>query len=93
MNRTNCLTSTTISAGAPTRIIYGEAVRQTVIVAWESSGRICGKGLKAALPHLVGCRVAGSWFYVTRPKVAPRNRVRPTYLRMVFCAYMSVRTQ
>ena len=48
------MTSTTISAGTPTRIIYGEAVRQTVIVAWEASGRICGKGLKAALPHLVG---------------------------------------
>ncbi len=48
------MTSTSMSAGASTRIIYGEAVRYAVIVAWEASDRICGKGLKAALPHLVG---------------------------------------
>ena len=35
------------------RRIYDEAVREAVILAWEASDRICGKRLKAALPHLV----------------------------------------
>ena len=35
------------------RRIYDEAVRAAVIVIWEAADRICGKGLKAALPHLV----------------------------------------
>ena len=35
------------------RRIYDESVRQAVIVAWEAADRICGKRLKAALPHLV----------------------------------------
>ena len=35
------------------RRIYDEAVRETVIVIWEAADRICGKRLKAALPHLV----------------------------------------
>ena len=33
--------------------IYDEAVREAVIVIWEAADRICGKRLKAALPHLV----------------------------------------
>ena len=36
------------------RRIYDEAVRQALIVVWEAADRICGKRLKAALPHLVG---------------------------------------
>ena len=35
------------------RRIYDEAVREAVILAWEATDRICGKRLKAALPHLV----------------------------------------
>ena len=35
------------------RRIYDEAVRQALIVVWEAAARICGKRLKAALPHLV----------------------------------------
>ena len=35
------------------RRIYDEAVREAVIVIWEAADRICGKRLKAALPHLV----------------------------------------
>ena len=35
------------------RRIYYEAVREVVILIWEASDRICGKRLKAALPHLV----------------------------------------
>ena len=35
------------------RRIYNEAVREAVIVIWEAADRICGKRLKAALPHLV----------------------------------------
>ena len=33
--------------------IYGEAVREAVIVVWEAADRICGKRLKAALSNLV----------------------------------------
>ena len=33
--------------------IYDEAVREAVIVIWEAADRICGKRLRAALPHLV----------------------------------------
>ena len=35
------------------RRIYDEAVREVVILIWEASDRICGKRLKAAMPHLV----------------------------------------
>ena len=35
------------------RRIYDEAVREAVIVVWEATDRICGKRLKAALPHMV----------------------------------------
>ena len=35
------------------RRIYDEADREAVIVIWEGADRICGKRLKAALPHLV----------------------------------------
>ncbi len=35
------------------RRIYDDAVREAVILIWEASDRICGKRLKAALPHLV----------------------------------------
>ena len=35
------------------RRFYDEAVREAVILTWEASDRICGKRLKAALPHLV----------------------------------------
>ena len=33
--------------------IYDEAVSEAVIVIWEAADRICGKRLKAAMPHLV----------------------------------------
>ena len=35
------------------RRIYDESVRQALIVVWEAADRICGKRLKAGLPHLV----------------------------------------
>ena len=35
------------------RRIYDEAVREAVILTWEATDRMCGKRLKAALPHLV----------------------------------------
>ena len=38
---------------ARSRRIYDAAVREAVIVIWEVSDRICGKRLKAAMPHLV----------------------------------------
>ena len=41
-------------AGVPRgRRTYDDAVREAVILIWEASDRICGKRLKAALPHLV----------------------------------------
>ena len=33
------------------RRIYDEVVREAVIVIWQAADRICGKRLKAALPH------------------------------------------
>ena len=47
---------------ARSRRIYDEAVKEAVIVIWEAADRICGKRLKAEMPHLVesmerhGCR-------------------------------------
>ncbi len=35
------------------RRIYDDAVREVVVLIWEASDRICGKRLKAAMPHLV----------------------------------------
>ena len=35
------------------RRIYGEAVKEALIVTWEAADRICGKRLKAVLPDLV----------------------------------------
>lgn len=34
--------------------VYGEAVKQALVVLWEASDRICAKRLKAALPILLG---------------------------------------
>ena len=33
--------------------IYDEAVREGVVIIWVAADRICGKRLKAAMPHLV----------------------------------------
>ena len=35
------------------RRIYAEAVREALIVVWEAGDRICGKRLRAKLPHLL----------------------------------------
>jgi len=35
------------------RRVYGEAVREALVVVWEAADRICGKRLKAILPNLV----------------------------------------
>ena len=35
------------------RRIYDDVVREMVVLIWEASDRICGKRLKAAMPHLV----------------------------------------
>ena len=37
----------------PGRRVYGEEVRQAIILLWETSDRVCGKRLKALLPVLV----------------------------------------
>jgi hypothetical protein len=37
----------------PGRRIYGEAVREALILLWEASDRVCGKRLQALLPILV----------------------------------------
>ena len=44
---------TDASAMAPGPRIYDEAVREALIVTWETADRICGKRLKAVLPDLV----------------------------------------
>ena len=48
----------TFDAGVPRRHggrhpLYDEAVRQTLIILWEASDRICGKRLKPLLPVLL----------------------------------------
>jgi len=43
----------TRSAQRPARRLYDDAVRDTLIVVWEASDRICGKRLKPLLPLLV----------------------------------------
>ena len=35
------------------RRVYGDAVREALIILWEAADRICGKRLKALLPSLV----------------------------------------
>ena len=35
------------------RTIYSEAVREALVVLWETADRICGKRLKAILPGLI----------------------------------------
>ncbi len=35
------------------RRVYDEAVREALVIAWETADRICGKRLKAILPSLV----------------------------------------
>jgi hypothetical protein len=41
------------STSPTTRRIYNEAVKEALIVIWETADRICGKRLKAVLPELV----------------------------------------
>jgi hypothetical protein len=33
--------------------VYGEAVKAALILIWETADRVCGKRLKAAIPHLM----------------------------------------
>ena len=37
----------------PERRLYDEAVREALIVLWETSGRVCGKRLKPLIPMLI----------------------------------------
>jgi hypothetical protein len=37
----------------PRRLVYDEAVKEALIIVWESADRICGKRLKAVVPDLV----------------------------------------
>ena len=41
------------NGGRPERRIYGEAVRETLIVLWETSDRVCGKRLRPLVPSLI----------------------------------------
>jgi hypothetical protein len=41
------------NAQRPGRRVYGEAVREALILLWEASDRVCGKRLKALLPVLI----------------------------------------
>ena len=40
-------------APRPGRRLYGEAVRQALVLLWEASDRVCGKRLKPLLPVLI----------------------------------------
>jgi hypothetical protein len=37
----------------PERRIYGEAMRETLIILWETSDRVCGKRLRPLIPILI----------------------------------------
>src|SRR6202451_1957850 len=41
------------NGGRPERRIYGEAVRETLIILWETSDRVCGKRLRPLVPILI----------------------------------------
>src|ERR1700710_866207 len=41
------------SGPRPERRLYNEAVRETLIVIWEASDRVCGKRLRPLVPILV----------------------------------------
>src|ERR1700757_2249217 len=51
------LTAPPVSVGPPAAPsksrIYGDAVKEALIVLWEAADRICGKRLKVLLPQLV----------------------------------------
>ena len=38
----------------PGRRVYGDAVREAILLLWEASDRVCGRRLKALLPVLAG---------------------------------------
>jgi Integrase core domain len=40
----------------PGRKVYAEAVRELLVILGEAADRICGKRLKAVLPHLISAR-------------------------------------
>jgi hypothetical protein len=44
----------TIETNMQNQRIYDEAVKAALIMLWEAADRICGKRLKAAIPHLMG---------------------------------------
>ncbi len=41
------------SAPRPERRVYGEAIREALVVLWEASDRVCGKRLRPLVPILV----------------------------------------
>ena len=43
---------------APRDRVYGEAVRQLLVLVWEASDRLCGKRLKALMPALLDALLA-----------------------------------
>ena len=46
-------TSREPTLAAPRDRVYGEAVRQLLVLVWEASDRLCGKRLKALMPALL----------------------------------------
>src|ERR1035437_1635553 len=55
--------------------IYGNAVREALIVLWEAADRICGKRLKALLPQLIEAMERHQHLQLDQP-------VRPQLLAM-----------
>ena len=54
------------------RRIYGEAVRQALVVLWEASDRICGKRLQVLIPVLLDAMARHGIF-------APIMRCKPSF--------------
>ena len=67
------------------RRIYGEAVREAVILVWEAADRICGKRLKAAQPNLLESMERHGHLRTWCEPAEPHRIPRPRVLRWAAC--------
>ena len=85
------LTAPPVSLGMPAARsksrIYGEAVKEALIVLWEASDRICGKRLKVLLPQTGGGHGAASTSAAgSRSSCSVTCHQRGNYRSTAFCS-------
>jgi len=66
--------------------IYGEAVKEALIVLWEAADRICGKRLKALLPQLVEAMERHKHLQLEPQVRAPLLAMSPATIDRLLCA-------